>query len=92
MPEKVRVSPATALQLSTGDGQAALVLVEDEPPDDDELPEEELPEEELPDDELPEDELPDDEDEPESDDEEDDVEDSDLAGTLPLPEERLSVR
>jgi hypothetical protein len=39
MPEKVRVSPATRFQLSTGNsGQAA--LVEDEPPLDDELLEE----------------------------------------------------
>ena len=34
MPEKVRVSPAPTPQLSTGEGQAALVLV----PEDDEEP------------------------------------------------------
>ena len=75
MPEKVRVSPAPAPQLSTGagDDQAALVFV----PVDEAAAEVALVDEE--------------------DEESDDVEelddvDSDLAGTLLLPEERLSVR
>ena len=81
MPEKVRVSPTTASQLSTGGDQAALLPeeVDDEPLDDELLDDE---------DEEVEDE--------ESDDleveEEDDEESEDVAGTDPLPEERLSVR
>ena len=78
MPEKVRVSPAPAPQLSTGGGQAALVLVPEEaedPLDDEEL-EEEVDEEESDDD----DEL------------DDDAVDSDFAGTELLPDARLSVR
>jgi hypothetical protein len=83
MPEKVRVSPATALQLSTGGGQAAL-----EPEDDDELLEDEDdPEDPVDDD--PEDVDEEDEDEDEPDDEDDD---SAFAGAEPLPDDRLSVR
>nr|WP_238163580.1 hypothetical protein [Kribbella capetownensis] len=60
------------------------MLVEDEV---DEPPEEPL------DDELPEDEEPDSDEEDEDEDDEEDVDDSDLAaGTLPLPDERLSLR
>jgi hypothetical protein len=75
-------------------GQAALVFVEDE---DDEPLDEPLDDDELPDDELPEDEEPPDEEELDSDDDEDEddeeaVEDSDLAGTVLLPDERLSLR
>ncbi|NIK56845.1 hypothetical protein BJY22_002562 [Kribbella shirazensis] len=80
MPEKVRVSPAPASQLSTGGGQAALV------PEDDELLEDELDDE--PD-------VPEEPDEPVDDDPEDDPEeddDSDFAGTELLPDDRLSVR
>jgi hypothetical protein len=80
MPEKVRVSAATASQLSTGSAQAALVPEEDEPLD------EEVDVEE-PDDVL--DELVEDE----SDDLEPlDDEDSDFAGAGVLPADRLSVR
>ena len=80
MPEKVRVSPAPTPQLSTGDaeGQAALVLADDE----EELPvfDEDDVVELLPDEES--DEL-----------EVDEVEDeSDLALTELLPVERLSFR
>jgi hypothetical protein len=91
MPEKVRVSPASTPQLSTGavvhrEDQAALLLDdEDESPDDFDF--EEPSEEELPED---------DEDSPEPDDEEgeEDVEadDSDFAGTELVPVERLSFR
>ncbi|GAA1138444.1 hypothetical protein GCM10009630_41730 [Kribbella jejuensis] len=80
MPEKVRVSPATASQLSTGGRQAAL-----DPEEVDELLDDEV---ELLDDEV---ELLDEE----SDDldvEEEDDESEDAAGTEPLPEDRLSVR
>ncbi|GAA1586186.1 hypothetical protein GCM10009742_34960 [Kribbella karoonensis] len=85
MPEKVRVSPAPAVQLSTGSGQAALVPEEDEPLDDE------------PDDAADEDpDVPDELAEPD-DDESDALElpeedESDFAGTEPLPEDRLSVR
>src|SRR3954453_940707 len=75
MPEKVRVSLAPARQLSTGDGQAALVL------DEDELPEVELVEVE------DDDEDSDEEDE----ELEVLDEASDLAGVALLPEDRLSV-
>ncbi|MFD7160188.1 hypothetical protein ACFV9C_36745 [Kribbella sp. NPDC059898] len=85
MPEKVRVSPAPAVQLSTGSRQAALVPEEDEPLDD----------------ELADEEVDEDPDVPDEFDELEDVEDaeelpeedeSDFAGTEPLPEDRLSVR
>lgn len=85
MPEKVRVSPATALQLSTGGGQAAL-----EPEDDELLEDEDDPEDPVADD--PEDvdeEVDEEEDEDEPDDEADD---SAFAGAEPLPDDRLSVR
>jgi|1185.fasta_scaffold964107_1 hypothetical protein len=79
MPEKVRVSPAPARQLSTGDGQAALVL------DEDVLPEVELVEVEDDDEE--------DEDSEEEDDELELLDEaSALAGVALLPEDRLSVR
>jgi hypothetical protein len=93
MPEKVRVSPASASQLSTGCGQAALVPEEDELLDDDD------PLDEEPADEDPFDDEPFDEPEvlDEVDDESDDFEpldedESDFAGTEPLPDDRLSVR
>lgn len=83
MPEKVRVSPAAALQLSTGGRQAAL-----EPEDDEEL----LEDVDVPED--PEEPLDDDPEEVEDeDDEPDDEEDaSDFAGDELLPDDRLSVR
>jgi hypothetical protein len=92
MPEKVRVSPAPAPQLSTGavvhrEDQAALLLDDEDEPPDDELVFEESPDKELPeDDESPE---PEDEEEGEADVEADD---SDFAGTEVLPVERLSFR
>jgi hypothetical protein len=82
MPEKVRVSPAAALQLSTGGDQAALV------PEDVELLEDDVEPEELLDD--PDDEEPDEDDPDAPEDPEDD--DSDFAGTVLLPDDRLSVR
>ena len=78
MPEKVRVSPATASQLSTGSRQAALV-----PEEADELVE-------LLDDEV--ELLDEDSDDLDVDVEDDDEESDDAAGTEPLPEDRLSVR
>jgi hypothetical protein len=81
MPEKIRVSPAPASQLSTGRGQAALVPEADElledPDAGDELLVEELEELEESDDELEAAGVDD---------------DSDFAGIEPLPDERLSVR
>ena len=87
MPEKVRVSPAPTLSypqavLSTGGDQAALVLVPEEEVEDEPLDDFEAEEES--DDELEED------DEVEDDEEADD--DSALAGTEPLPDDRLSLR
>lgn len=78
MPEKVRVSPATASQLSTGSGQAALV-----PEELDEL--EELPAEDV-------EPLDDESDDLAADEDDEEDESEDFAGTEPLPEDRLSVR
>jgi hypothetical protein len=78
MPEKVRVSPAPTPQLSTGGGQAALVLV----PEDDEEP---LEVEVL-------DDFVDEEDEDVSDEDELEDDDSAFAGTVLLPVDRLSLR
>ena len=80
MPEKVRVSPAPAPQLSTGGSQAALVLV----PEDDEDP--------LDDEPFEEDEPFDDEEESDDDELEDNEDDSAFAGTELLADDRLSVR
>jgi hypothetical protein len=84
MPEKVRVSPAPASQLSTGSGQAALVPEDAEPLD--EEPDDDAADDE-PDVPAEVDDAPDDEDS-----EEDAEEDSDFAGTELLPDDRLSVR
>jgi hypothetical protein len=90
MPEKIRVSPAAAPQLSTGvRGQAALV------PEDELLePEEEEPEEEEPEDDEPEDPEEPLDDDPEEADPDEDVPDDDsaFAGTALLPFDRLSFR
>lgn len=81
MPEKVRVAPAPASQLSTGCGQAALLPEVAEPlddePDDADADEPDVPVAAVDDDE-------------ESD--EDVEDDSDFAGTELLPDDRLSVR
>jgi hypothetical protein len=90
MPEKVRVSPAAQLPLSTGprEDQAASVLLElpdDDPPDDEDEEDDPLDDED-----------PLDEDDPESDEDEEDDEAAEavslLAGTVLVPVERLSFR
>jgi hypothetical protein len=94
MPEKVRafegLIPVVHKGISGRQDQAALLLLLDDDPFEDEPPEEDPPEDESPDEE-PFDEAPEDED-PESDEDEEDAADSLLAGTVEVPEERLSVR
>ena len=94
MPEKVRafegLIPVVHKGISGRQDQAALLLLFDDDPFEDEPPEEDPPEDEPPDEE-PFDEAPEDED-PESDEDEEDEADSLLAGTVEVPEERLSVR
>lgn len=96
MPEKVRafedLIPVVHKGISGRQDQAALVLLLDDDPFEDEPPEEDPPEDEPPEEEPFDDEAPEDED-PESDEDDDDEEaDSLLAGTVEVPEERLSVR
>ena len=94
MQEKVRafegLIPVVHKGISGRQDQAALLLLLDDDPFEDEPPEEDPPEDESPDEE-PFDEAPEDED-PESDEDEEDAADSLLAGTVEVPEERLSVR
>jgi hypothetical protein len=80
MPEKIRTSPASLPVIHRKD-QAALVLEDDELPDEESF-------------EVDED-FEDSDDEDDADDEllePDEDDDSDFAGTEPLPDERLSVR
>jgi hypothetical protein len=95
MPEKVRASPAGTTGYPQG-RQAALDLLlpdpdEEEPPDDDPLPDDDPPEDPLPDDEEDEEPESEDEDELPADDPAE-APDSLLAATVPAEEERLSVR
>jgi len=95
MPEKVRASRAAELVVHRRpEGQAALLLLPEEPeepePDEPELEEPDEPEDEEPeDDESEEEDLPDEDD---SDDLEDEAAASLLAGTVLVPVERLSLR
>ncbi|TCN35245.1 hypothetical protein EV644_11637 [Kribbella orskensis] len=98
MPEKVRafegLIPVVHKEISGRQDQAALLLLLDDDPFEDDPFEDEPPEEDPPEDEPPEepfdDDPPEDED-PESD-EDEEAADSLLAGTVEVPEERLSVR
>jgi hypothetical protein len=90
MPEKVRAFegpiPFVHKGISGRQDQAALDLLLDEDPFEDEPPEEDPPEDEPPEEEAP-------DDDPDSDEDDDEEEeDSLLAGTVEVPEERLSVR
>lgn len=94
MPEKVRafegLIPVVHKGTSGRQDQAALLLLLDDDPFEDEPFEDEPPEDELPEEDPPDEEPPEDED-PESDEDEEEA-DSLLAGTVEVPDERLSVR
>ena len=95
MPEKVRafegLIPVVHKGISGRQDQAALLLLLDDDPFEDEPPEDEPPADELPEEDPPDEEPPEDED-PESDEDDEEEADSLLAGTVEVPEERLSVR
>ncbi|TCM47638.1 hypothetical protein EV648_10428 [Kribbella sp. VKM Ac-2568] len=95
MPEKVRAFEGLIPVVHKGNSgrrdQAALVLLLDDDPFEDEPPEDDPPEDDPLEEEPFDEDAPEDED-PESDEDDEEEADSLLAGTVDVPEERLSVR